>query len=68
MAKSKKNKEEQLSSLTIEQLNDQINEQSENLKRMQFSHSINPIENPMAIRSVRRQIARLKTELTKKSK
>lgn len=68
MAKSKKNKEEQLSSLTVEQLNDQINEQSENLKRMQFSHSINPIENPMAIRSVRRQIARLKTELTKKSK
>lgn len=68
MAKSKKNKEEQLSSLSVEQLNDQINEQSENLKRMQFSHSINPIENPMAIRSVRRQIARLKTELSKKSK
>ncbi|OJU78809.1 MAG: 50S ribosomal protein L29 [Bacteroidetes bacterium 47-18] len=68
MANSNKNKGEQISSLSVEQLKDQINEQSENLKRMKFSHSINPIENPMTIRSVRRQIARLKTELTQKSK
>jgi large subunit ribosomal protein L29 len=68
MANSKQNKGEQVSALSVEELKDQISAQSETLKRMKFGHSINPIENPMAIRSLRRQIARLKTELTKKSK
>jgi large subunit ribosomal protein L29 len=37
------------------------------LKRMQFSHAVNPIENPLAIRAVRRTIARLKTEQRKRA-
>ncbi len=64
MANSKKNKGEQLSTLTVAQLNEQIQTQSEALKRIKFGHAINPIENPMAIRTMRRQIARLKTALT----
>lgn len=68
MANSAKNTGEQISALSVEQLKDQITEKSDTLKRMKFGHSINPIENPMAIRSLRRQLAQLKTELTKKSK
>lgn len=68
MANSANKTGEQISALSVEQLKDQITEKSDTLKRMKFGHSINPIENPMAIRSLRRQIAQLKTELTKKSK
>lgn len=66
MAKSKKAKVEDYRSLSEESLNDKINEENFSLKKMKFSHAVNPIENPMAIRGIRRGIARLKTEQTKR--
>lgn len=36
------------------------------LKKLEFSHAISPLENPMTIRGLRRDIARLKTELKKR--
>jgi large subunit ribosomal protein L29 len=36
------------------------------LKKLTFAHAISPLENPMTIRNLRRDIARLKTELKKK--
>ncbi len=33
------------------------------LKKLEFAHAISPLENPMTIRGVRRDIARLQTEL-----
>lgn len=36
------------------------------LKKLKFAHSISPLENPVSIRGLRREIARLKTELKKK--
>jgi large subunit ribosomal protein L29 len=33
------------------------------LKKLEFAHAISPLENPMTIRSLRRDIARLKTEI-----
>ena len=33
------------------------------LKKLEFAHAISPLENPMALRGIRRDIARLKTEL-----
>lgn len=67
MAQSKKAIGEEIRNLSEEALQDQIAELTLNLKKMQFGHSVNPIENPMAIRSIRRQIARLKTEQTKRA-
>lgn len=66
MAKSKKAKVEDYRSLSDEALNDKIGEEGLRLKKMKFSHAVNPIENPMAIRGIRRQIARLKTEQHKR--
>jgi len=43
-----------------------INEDELRLKKLQFAHAISPLENPMTIRNLRRDIARLKTELKKK--
>ena len=36
------------------------------LKKLQFAHAISPLENPMNLRNLRRDVARLKTELKKK--
>jgi len=36
------------------------------LKKLQFAHSISPLENPVSIRGLRRDLARLKSELKKK--
>ena len=33
------------------------------LKKLEFAHAISPLENPMTLRSLRRDIARLQTEL-----
>jgi large subunit ribosomal protein L29 len=43
-----------------------IKEDELRLKKLQFAHSISPLENPVSIRGLRRDIARLKTALKKK--
>ena len=40
-----------------------IGEDELRLKKLEFAHAISPLENPMNIRGLRREIARLKTEL-----
>jgi large subunit ribosomal protein L29 len=68
MAKSKqKNPLEDYRGMSDEALNDHIEDFSLQLKKMQFSHAVNPIENPMTIRTTRRMIARLKTEQHKRA-
>ena len=41
-----------------------IKEDELRLKKLEFAHAISPLENPMSIRSLRKDVARLKTELT----
>jgi len=43
-----------------------IKEDELRLKKLEFEHAISPLENPMSIRGLRRELARLKTELKKK--
>jgi len=43
-----------------------IQEDELRMKKLQFAHTISPLENPMSIRSLRQDIARLKTALTKR--
>ena len=62
MAVNKKNKNQDLSSMSAEDILKNIEETDLRLKKMMFSHAITPIENPMSIRILRREIARLKTQ------
>ena len=39
-----------------------LEEDKQRLKKLEFAHAISPLENPMTIRGLRREIARLKTE------
>ena len=43
-----------------------IQEDELRLKKLSFAHAISPLENPMTIRNLRKDVARLKTELKKK--
>jgi large subunit ribosomal protein L29 len=42
-----------------------IQEDELRIKKLSFAHAIAPLENPQSIRSLRRDIARLKTQLKK---
>jgi large subunit ribosomal protein L29 len=44
-----------------------IQEDEQRLKKLEFAHAISPLENPMSIRSLRKDIARLKTALGQKA-
>ncbi len=44
-----------------------IQEDELRLKKLEFAHAISPLENPMSIRSLRKDVARLKTALTQKA-
>jgi large subunit ribosomal protein L29 len=45
-----------------------IQEDELRLKKLEFAHAISPLENPMSIRSLRKDVARLKTALAQKTK
>jgi large subunit ribosomal protein L29 len=47
-------------------LSARIQEDGLRLKKLEFAHAISPLENPMSIRSLRKDLARLKTEFTKR--
>ena len=47
-------------------LKSRIEEDELRIKKLKFAHAVSPLENPMSIRGVRKDLARLKTELRKK--
>ncbi len=49
--------------MSDEDIRMKISDDRENLQRMRFNHAISPLDNPMSLRSLRREIARLNTEL-----
>lgn len=49
--------------LTTEEVVDRIKEERESWKRMKLNHAVSPLENPLQLKTSRRFIARLETEL-----
>jgi large subunit ribosomal protein L29 len=56
-----------LKDLNEADLKARIQEDEMRLKKLEFSHAISPLENPMSIRGLRKDLARLKTELQKRT-
>lgn len=54
-----------LTGLSEADLKAKIQEDEMRMKKLTFAHAISPLENPQSIRSLRRDIARLKTQLRK---
>ncbi|QQL48527.1 50S ribosomal protein L29 [Mucilaginibacter ginkgonis] len=60
-------KNSEILELSTEQLTARINEEKNNLTKLKFAHAVSAIENPTRITKVRKDIARLNTELTKRN-
>ena len=56
-----------LTGMNEQDLSARIKEDELRLKKLQFAHGISPLENPMSIRSLRKEIARMKSELKRRS-
>lgn len=59
-------KKADITNLSVEDLQKQIAEAQANYTKTILAHRISPIENPILIRDLRRNIARLNTQLTNK--
>jgi large subunit ribosomal protein L29 len=59
-------KQAEITGLTLDELKERIAVFEENLQKMELTHTISQLENPLSIRHTRRSIARMKTELRKR--
>lgn len=59
-------KTSEIKGLSIEELNAKVKELNEELFNLRFSHATRNLANPLAIRNVRRDIAKVKTVLREK--
>ncbi|MGG5505430.1 MULTISPECIES: 50S ribosomal protein L29 [unclassified Myroides] len=59
-------KQSEIVSLSVADLQEQLKELTNALNSLKATHAISPIENPLQIRKVRRTIARVNTELSKR--
>jgi large subunit ribosomal protein L29 len=53
----------EIKELSLEEIKDRITEERANLTKLKFGHAVSALENPMQIRSLRKTIAKLNTEL-----
>lgn len=60
----KKHDSNSIKKLSVSEIESQINDSERTLQRLKFSHKLTPLENPMQIRTLRRDIARLYTALS----
>ncbi|MBM6993405.1 MAG: 50S ribosomal protein L29 [Prevotella sp.] len=53
----------ELKQLADKDLREKLEQTEEALNNMKLNHQVTPLENPMQIKAVRRDVARMKTEL-----
>ncbi|MBM1106121.1 50S ribosomal protein L29 [Aurantibacter crassamenti] len=59
-------KQSEIKEMSVEVLSEKIAEYRKQYADLKLAHSVTPLENPLQIRQVRRTVARLATELTKR--
>ncbi|MDO5607000.1 MAG: 50S ribosomal protein L29 [Capnocytophaga sp.] len=59
-------KQSEIKNLTIAELQSKLSEVRKSYADLKVAHAISPIENPIQLRTIRRTVARLATELTKR--
>ncbi len=57
----------EIRALNLNDLRNKLLDEKENLSKLKFSHSVTPIENPSKINKSRKLIAKIITEINKKS-
>ena len=59
-------KQSEIKDLSAAELQEKLSQTKKTYADLRTAHAISPIENPLQIRSVRRSIARVATELSKR--
>ncbi|MCB2407074.1 50S ribosomal protein L29 [Hymenobacter lucidus] len=59
-------KNAEIQALSLEALKEQIKTEQAGGQALRFAHAISPLENPVRLKHSRRNVARLKTELTRR--
>ncbi|MCK7591961.1 50S ribosomal protein L29 [Subsaxibacter sp. CAU 1640] len=59
-------KQAEITQLSTAELQEKLGETKKNYADLKLAHAISPLENPIQLRTVRRNVARLATELTKR--
>lgn len=54
--------------MTTEEVEDKLVDERESLTKLKMQHAISPLENPMVLKQKRQVVARLMTEITRRSK
>jgi large subunit ribosomal protein L29 len=58
----------EIKDLSTQELMDKIAAEKENLVRLKLNHAVSPLENPSQLKAIRKNIARMNTELSLRSK
>ncbi|MFY0482042.1 50S ribosomal protein L29 [Flavobacterium sp. PLA-1-15] len=59
-------KQSEIKNLSVTELQEKLSQSKKAYADLKMAHAISPIENPLQIRSARRVVARIATELTKR--
>ncbi len=59
-------KQSEITQLSIAELEEKLGDTKKSYADLKLAHAISPLENPIQLRNVRRSVARLATELTKR--
>lgn len=58
-------KANEISNMTLDELNSKLSELKEELFNLRFQHAVNQLENPKRLQAVKKDIARVKTFIRK---
>lgn len=59
-------KNSEIRELTTKEIVERIDAENDKLTRMKLNHAVSPLDNPITLKEVRRNIARLRTEVRKR--
>ncbi len=59
-------KQSEIKEMSVEDLREKVAEYKKQYADLKMSHSVTPLENPLQLRTAKRTVARLATELTKR--
>ena len=59
-------KQKEVNTMTLDELQDKLAQLQKSYKEAKFTHALSNLENPLQLRSQRRIIARLQTELNRR--
>lgn len=59
-------KQSEVKELSVAELQEELDKSRKAYADLKMAHAVSPLENPIQLRTVRRNVARLATELTKR--